>query len=158
MYKRILVALDGSRAARLALDEAVKLAQAPEAKVIAVCVVEHAAQLVDLGTGFIDALPAGTAAEEAAQAILAEAAEVFAQHNVQGVTREEDAYGEGVTYVLARIAAEWEADLVVMGTHGRHGAQRALFGSVAESFLRHTELPVLLVRQQTAEPQTPSRV
>jgi nucleotide-binding universal stress UspA family protein len=51
-----------------------------------------------------------------------------------------------VASVIARVAAECEAELIVIGTHGRHGVRRVLLGSVAESLLRSVELPVLLVR------------
>lgn len=43
-------------------------------------------------------------------------------------------------------ALDWNADLIVMGTHGRQGLARALFGSVAESVLRDAPVPVLVVR------------
>ena len=39
-----------------------------------------------------------------------------------------------------------DVDLVVMGTHGRTGLSHVLLGSVAENVLRHTTVPVLLVR------------
>ena len=39
-----------------------------------------------------------------------------------------------------------EADIVVMGTHGRRGLQRALVGSVAEHVIRHAPVPVMVVR------------
>jgi nucleotide-binding universal stress UspA family protein len=41
-----------------------------------------------------------------------------------------------------------EADLIVMGTHGRSGINRALLGSVAESVMRRSLVPVLTVRIQ----------
>jgi len=44
--------------------------------------------------------------------------------------------------------ARHEADLLVLGTHGRGGAQRLLLGSVAESVIRHTPVPVLVARQK----------
>lgn len=37
-------------------------------------------------------------------------------------------------------------DLVVMGSHGRGGIQRALIGSVAEGVLRHAQQPVMVIR------------
>jgi nucleotide-binding universal stress UspA family protein len=46
--------------------------------------------------------------------------------------------------VLAAAAA-FNADLLVMGTHGRKGFQRLLLGSVAERCLRQATLPVLLI-------------
>ena len=47
--------------------------------------------------------------------------------------------------VIADAAGEWNADLVVLGTHGRHGVQRALLGSGAEQILRASPVAVLLV-------------
>jgi len=41
------------------------------------------------------------------------------------------------------------ADLIIMGTHGRTGLARAVIGSVADRVLRHSEIPVLLVRLVT---------
>ena len=52
-----------------------------------------------------------------------------------------------VSSVVARAAAECEADLIVMGTHGRRGVRRALLGSVAESLVRTADRPVLVVRE-----------
>lgn len=43
-------------------------------------------------------------------------------------------------------AEETDADLIVMGTHGREGVVRAVMGSVAERVARHAEIPVMLVR------------
>jgi nucleotide-binding universal stress UspA family protein len=42
-------------------------------------------------------------------------------------------------------AQELSADLVIMGTHGRHGIARALIGSVAEAIVRVSPVPVLTV-------------
>lgn len=156
MYKRILVAIDGSQAAQLALEEALKIAQVAQATVTAVFVAEHAVQMVDMATGLIDEQPHGTAAAEAAMATLEDARALFEQRNVRGLTRTIDAYGEDIATVLCRVADECEADLVVMGTHGRHGIGRLLLGSVAEAFLRCAPMPVLLVRRERDMDEIPS--
>ncbi|WP_042304049.1 universal stress protein [Paraburkholderia kururiensis] len=145
MYKRILVAIDGSRSARRALDEAVKIAQASGAVVAAVYVAEHHAQLVDVNTPFAEDVPADTRGG-AATAALEDAEERFRQQKVQGTARAVDAYGEDVATVLRRAADETEADLIVMGTRGLHGLRRLLLGSVAEAVLRTVDRPVLVVR------------
>ncbi|MCI0638075.1 MAG: universal stress protein [Gemmataceae bacterium] len=70
--------------------------------------------------------------------------------------------GDAVNEIL-RVANENQADLVVMGTHGRRGLKRLLMGSVAEMVVRRASCPVLTVRTpvheealsgdtQTAEP------
>jgi nucleotide-binding universal stress UspA family protein len=43
-------------------------------------------------------------------------------------------------------AAEWGADLIVVGSHGRRGVQRFLLGSVAEFVARHAKCSVEIVR------------
>jgi nucleotide-binding universal stress UspA family protein len=48
--------------------------------------------------------------------------------------------------VIEELAKEFNADLIVMGTHGRSGLRRALMGSVAEHVVRTAECPVLTVR------------
>ncbi len=158
MYKRILVAIDGSQAAQLALAEALKIAQAAQSTVTAVFVAEHAAQMVDLGTGLIAEQASGTAAAEAAMATLEDARVLFEQRKVCGLARTIDAYGEDIVTVLCRVAEECEADLVVMGTHGRRGIGRLFLGSVAEAFVRRAEMPVLLVRRERDMDEMPSNL
>lgn len=47
---------------------------------------------------------------------------------------------------IVKAAKEWPADLIVIGSHGRGGVQRALLGSVAEAVMRHAPCLVLVVR------------
>ena len=47
---------------------------------------------------------------------------------------------------IIRTAKEWPTDIIVIGSHGRHGIQRALLGSVAEAVMRHAPCPVLVIR------------
>jgi nucleotide-binding universal stress UspA family protein len=47
---------------------------------------------------------------------------------------------------IVKAAEEWSADLLVIGSHGRGGTQRALLGSVAENVMRHTPCPLVVVR------------
>lgn len=48
---------------------------------------------------------------------------------------------------IVKVAEEERADMIVMGTHGRSGLNRALLGSVAERVVRLARCPVLTVRQ-----------
>lgn len=70
-------------------------------------------------------------------------AEVFADHEVpvSHVLRQ----GEIVEAIL-QTATDVDADLIIMGTHGRKGLQRFFLGSVAEQIIRRAEIPVTTVR------------
>ncbi len=57
-------------------------------------------------------------------------------------------YSPGV--VILEYAAEINAELIVLGTHGRRGAARLLVGSVAEEVIRYANCPVLTVREAAA--------
>jgi nucleotide-binding universal stress UspA family protein len=52
--------------------------------------------------------------------------------------------------VICQAADEVNADLIVMGTHGRRGLSRALLGSVAEYVVRTSKVPVVTVRTAKA--------
>jgi nucleotide-binding universal stress UspA family protein len=64
--------------------------------------------------------------------------------------RKVEAYvGEGPAVdVILSVAREQSASVIVMSTHGRGGLGRLVFGSVADGILRHSEIPVLLVRSR----------
>lgn len=53
---------------------------------------------------------------------------------------------DAAAHELAQLAADLDADLVVVGTHGRRGAERLFLGSVAEMIVRLAPCPVLVVR------------
>lgn len=50
-------------------------------------------------------------------------------------------------FAILRLARSRRVDLIVMGTHGRTGLKRALLGSVTESVIRQSPVPVLAVRE-----------
>lgn len=72
---------------------------------------------------------------------------------------EERGLGDAITHVLigtpgtmiADLAEEIEADLVVVTSHGRTGIMRAALGSVAERVVRLTKCPVLVLKQTEAD-------
>ncbi|WP_461209734.1 universal stress protein [Desulfocurvus sp. DL9XJH121] len=72
--------------------------------------------------------------------------EVFIQDNFQGLgVSGRVATGYAAEEILG-IAKEEGADMIVMGTHGRRGIDRILFGSVAEKVVKSAEIPVLTIR------------
>jgi nucleotide-binding universal stress UspA family protein len=57
---------------------------------------------------------------------------------------------------IAQLAADVDADLVVVGTHGRRGLSRLMIGSVAEATVRLAPCPVLVVRPKAVPPPVPA--
>jgi nucleotide-binding universal stress UspA family protein len=149
MYKRIMVPVDGSEGAQRALDEATRLAQILRAEVQAVYVVELASRHVDASRPFVEESPADIMAREAATKTLDVARETLARSGVQGGVRAIDSYGDDLAAVLTRAVYEFPADLVVMYTHGHTGIKRHLAGSVTESLLLDTDVPLLLLRNES---------
>lgn len=53
---------------------------------------------------------------------------------------------EGIPYeVILKVANEWDADIIVLGTHGRTGFSHLIMGSVAEKIIRHSEIPIFII-------------
>jgi nucleotide-binding universal stress UspA family protein len=71
---------------------------------------------------------------------------------VERFVREGDPAGE-----ILRAAQFTNADLIVMGTHGRTGLGRLLMGSVAEQVVRKAPCPVLTVRTPTLQAESAER-
>ena len=146
MYKKILVAVDGSATSKLALAEAVRLAKAFQSTLRAVYIVDSPAMLFDVG--YYDPTELRKSFIQAGTTLLGEIEEILAKDGVPQETAlvETEGIGEDVAAALQRDAAKWGADVVVIGTHGRRGLAHAMLGSVAEKFIRQATTPVLLVR------------
>ena len=54
-------------------------------------------------------------------------------------------------HAIIAAAAEWPADLIVMGSHGRRGIDRLLMGSVAEAVVRHAPCSVQIARAPSSD-------
>lgn len=143
MYDRLLVPTDGSPESFEAVDEAVSLAAAVGADLAALFVVD---------TRDYSTLPEGKWLS------LADELEREGERALETVERRADAAGVSVsTAIVSGIpheailqhAADTEADVVVMSTHGRTGIDRFLLGSVTEKVIRSTDLPILVIRAQS---------
>ncbi len=73
-------------------------------------------------------------------------AKFLEEHALTGVTSEVREGDPGLQ--IAEYASSIQADLVVIPSHGRHGVQRLLLGSVTERVLRHVECPILVLRRK----------
>ncbi|MFM0472146.1 universal stress protein [Paraburkholderia strydomiana] len=156
MYANIVVALDGSDAAKRALSEAIELAKLSRGRLTAVYVLDQSAAFTYAGA--CDPHLLTDAARQVGTTLLHNALHQMRELNVVGDTEivETQGIGEDIAGALLRCAQQRGADLVVMGTHGRRGLRRMVIGSVAERFVRFATCPVLLVREPADEkPEAP---
>lgn len=146
MYKRILVAVDGSETSSLALKEAIKLAKNQHAALRLIHVVDLTLIYTDLGAPF--AIEYQKAIQAAGEKVITACSAVVrdAGIGVDAATIAIDMMGQHIYEVIEDEAKRWQADLIVIGTHGRRGIRRFLLGSVAEGVARVASKPVLLIR------------
>jgi nucleotide-binding universal stress UspA family protein len=153
MYKQILVAVDGSETSARALAAAIQMARDSGARLQPLYVVDVPLMSYEV-PGYDPSCVRDALVEEGRQ-VLTDAAALMAGAGVKGPTRlleTELLEGEDIAHGIQRAAAEFNADLVVMGTHGRRGVRRLVLGSVAERFLRIAACPVLLISGHCAAP------
>ena len=147
MFKNILLATDGSAASEHAAELAVSLASESRARLTALYVIDPYPYL---GVGEASAVGfqayMGNAYEHAAQAH-ARVAELCEKTNGNvdlQLRRGEDA---SAAENIVRTALEEDADLIVVGSHGRTGLSRIMLGSVAAKVVTASPVPVLVARQ-----------
>ena len=138
-FRRILIALDDSTIAAHAVETGAGLATALKAQAALVYVVDPAfASQPDSGIPAAEWL---ATLKREGQAFLATAAQRTGEPPAWQFLRE----GKPADQILAA-AREWEADVIVIGTHGRSGVSRLVLGSTAESVVRHASCPVLVIK------------
>lgn len=150
-YSRIVVAVDGSATADLALGEAMRVAGSSGATVLAVFIVDSGVLLFD--AGYYDVGQMEKAYVDSGNQALEQAAARLSAAGIAYETRlvTEPAVIGDIAASLNEAAREWQGDLLVIGTHGRRGVRRIVLGSVAEAVIRESTMPVLLVRGKAAD-------
>lgn len=141
---RFLLPLDGSPCSDAAVSEGLRLAQAVGASVTLLHALEVPVSVYTMPESLVYDPRLQEELKAAAESALARAK---AQAEAAGVAVTiKLVEGVGVLAVDAILEAEREADLGVLGTHGRRGLDRLMLGSVAEGVIRRAALPHLVVR------------
>lgn len=147
--KRILIPLDGSALAESAIAKALEVS-GPETTLMLV----RAAEAHTLPGA--DPTQAQVEIVREAEEYLAAVATRLKEHGTNPV---ETAvwYGPAASAIIEAARLK-NTDLIVMSTHGRSGLGRLILGSVAESVLRGTTIPILLLRVPGAPVEAPTSV
>ena len=144
MYKRILVAVDGSKTSNLALKEAIKLAKDQRAVLRLIHVVDETPVYMMAEVPYsIDAYQ--KAMREAGRKELAKCADRAKAARVRFDAKMVVTLTQSIGDVINKEAKRWSANLIVIGTHGRRGFNRLVLGSVAERVIRLAARPILII-------------
>ncbi len=152
MFKRILVAVDGSATSKAGLKTAIALAKEQNASLLIMHVVDERMTMLNPEAGaYVETM--FEMLREGGRKVVADAEALARKQAVPFKTAMIESFGLGVAEVIVRHAQKSRADLIVLGTHGRRGMNRLVMGSDAESVVRQVTVPVLLVKG----PNTPAR-
>jgi nucleotide-binding universal stress UspA family protein len=148
IFRKIMVATDGSEEVRNAVDSAIRIAKLSGAKLYAVHVIDMGGYSITPSTDaeWEKAMREQFITEGKEATTYVENAGKAADIEVESVILEGSPADEIVDF-----AERNDIDLVVMGTQGKSAIERFLIGSVAENVVRHSKRPVMVVRKKAAE-------
>jgi len=148
IFRKIMVATDGSELVKRAVEVAVEIARISEAKLYAVHVIELESNSIfhSLNEEQKKALREQLHIEGKKATDFVEDIGRTANVGVESIIFE----GNPVNGILD-FTEQNDIDLIVMGTHGKTGLERFLIGSVSENVVRHSNRPVLVVRGESSD-------
>lgn len=151
MYKQILSPIDGSPTSNRGMIEAIRLAKDQNAKLRFLHVVDAQFVTVDM-SGAINLGEVLDILRDAGGKILEGAKASALKEGIVAETVMVDSMIGRIGDQAVQQAQAWPADLIVMGTHGRRGVSHLFMGSDAETVVRTSPVPVLLVRSAEGKP------
>jgi len=147
MFNRILVCLDGSTVTEQILPYAEEEARRFNSKLILIIVTYPPSVVVEPTTGYYHATSL-----EKIQKDMDHAATyletVTEQFQKKGIDTDYEVLQGETGKVIVDYAAENNIDLIILGTHGRSGLGRLVFGSVTDYVLKHSALPILVKKPE----------
>ena len=149
IFRKIMVATDGSELVRKAVDSAIEIAKLSEAKLYAVHVIAIGRLYSIISSRDAEwkkTMKEQLTTEGKEATAYVENAGRAANVEVESVILEGNPANEIIDF-----AEKNDIDLIVMGTHGKTGIQRFLIGSVAENVVRHSKRAVLVVKEESEE-------
>lgn len=147
-FKKIMIATDGSDCSKLAVDKGIELAQLSGGTVYVVYVVSTAYLSMD-GDYFMGMNPYWESIQEAWKTQGQQAVNyVKDSGEMKGINVESVLLEGNPSDELIQYAEKNKIDIIVMGTLGKTGLDRLLLGSVAGNVVRHSKVPVMVVRDE----------
>lgn len=148
MYKHLVVAIDGSNTSLKALRHAVEIADKSASKITLVNIA-NPTEYMALAPEFLQEDSYEATALANAESVLSKAEALAKSLGASDIQRHITVSVKGardMAQQLVDYAGVNKADLLVLGTHGRTGLMHLLMGSFAETVMRQTTLPLLIIR------------
>ena len=145
MYKQILCPVDGSPTSTRGVGEAIQLAINQSAKLRFIHVIDTYFPILDMAGG-MNVVDMTDILRKNAEKVIKQAKLAALKEGVIADSTITETLGSRAASFIIKEAEKWPADLIVMGTHGLRGFARVVIGSDAEYVIRHSTVPVLLVR------------
>lgn len=141
LYKKILIATDGSEHTKSAIEHGIEFAKNTGARIYAIYVIDTAA---------FASIPMDAAWESMYEILKHEGDEatkyVADKAQIEGLEIERLTIEGHPAEEIIKHAEKNSVNLIIMGTLGKSGLDRFLLGSVAEKVVRNSKIPVLVVR------------
>ena len=143
-YQHILVCVDDSEPSIKALEHAIQLAKSLGSQVAVLEVLELDPMIAE---DYINKGQSNVLIDRAKDYILASLEKIKAKYSEDGLSLSIQ-YREGLSIAetIIQTAIELKADLLVMGSHGRTGLKKLVLGSVAQTVLAQSPVPVLIAK------------
>lgn len=149
MFRRILVPIDNSKAAKLALEKAIEFCQQHNAKLRIV----HAIDYIALSAGIegIDADVIHNELKAAADKLLNQAKIKAAKKNVKADIKLIESFKltTRVDSLILKAVQSWRADLVVVGMNKKGGLEKLFYGSHSKKMIEKIAAPILLIKSKS---------
>jgi len=141
LFKKILIATDGSKRTKNAVDMGLKLAREQQAKVYAIYVVD---------TVTFTSIPMDVTWENMYQLLKDEGEDAvkIIKDGATDVEVETQVLEGNPAVEITKFASDNGVDLIVVGTLGKSGIDRILLGSTAEKIVRIAPCPVLVIKSE----------
>ncbi len=147
MFKRILIATDGSELSQKAADNGIALAKLSGGEVVALQVVPRYPVSYFEGGATISPTEVKRIEKEWADIGQATVGKLKAQAEAQGVQATGiTTHSDMIAEAIIAAAKKHNCDLIVMASHGRRGLSRMLLGSETTHVLTHSDIPVMVLR------------
>lgn len=143
VFKKMLIAVDGSLCSENAAQKGIELAVALQIPVALFSVIDRSQEIIPTDLE-VKPIQTGTFLQEQARKNIRHIMEKYIPKSMVGHVHEILTEGLPREEILRKLK-DWEAEVLVVGTHGRKGLAHLLLGSTAEYLVRHAKIPVLVI-------------